>query len=91
MARTSYSDTIRRAALPAILFAGDIALALHLSEVEARREMEAGRFGLYFKVGRRPAILRDEFLKRLASSARSGVQAGPGSEPGSIAMQSITP
>ena len=65
-----HSETVRRAALPEVLFIPDLALALQSSESTARREVRRGACGPYIVVGRRLAVLRESFLKSLAARER---------------------
>ena len=69
MANNRYDLTVRRAALPEVLLAADIGLALGIPEAEAEHHLAEGALGPVFFVGGRPAILRDSFLKHLAGAA----------------------
>ena len=60
-----HAETVRRAALPEILFIPDIALALLASESTARRAVLRGDCGPYLRIGRRLAVRRDSFLEAL--------------------------
>ena len=71
MVANPYESTVRRAALPEVLFAPDIALALGIPEADAERCVAEGRLGPSFLIGGRPAVLRDSFLKHLAQEART--------------------
>jgi hypothetical protein len=55
-------ETIRRAALPVVLFADDLALATQLTSAEADHAARAGRFGPHFLVKGAVAVLRSDFL-----------------------------
>lgn len=69
--RKSHDDTVRRAALPEVLLASDLALATGLTEEEAQRAALAGRLGPFFLVRGGVAMLREDFLAALAKRARS--------------------
>ena len=69
-----HSATVRRAALPEILFIPDIGLALDISQSAARKAVLRGDCGPSFKVGRRHAVLRDTFLAALSDRAEGGTQ-----------------
>ncbi len=71
MNTSPYDSTVRRAALPEVLHAPDIALVLGIPEAEAERCAAKGRFGPSFLVGGHPAVLRDSFLRHLAQEART--------------------
>ena len=60
-----HGDTVRRAALPEVLFVPDLALALGLSESAARRAILRGDCGPFLRMGRRLAVLRESFLTAL--------------------------
>lgn len=64
---TQHVDTVRRAALPQVMFVRDIGLALQLGPDAARRAILRGDCGPFFRVGRRLALRRDSFLAALAS------------------------
>jgi len=61
--------TVSRAALPEVLFASDMALAMSLPETQTRAAAEAGCFGPLFFVDGRVAVLRRDFLEFLALRA----------------------
>lgn len=61
--------TVSRAALPEVMFASDMALAMSLSESHTKAAAEAGRFGPVFFVDGRVAVLRRDFLEFLALRA----------------------
>jgi len=69
----NHMDTVRRAALPQVMFVRDIGLALQLGPDAARRAILRGECGPFIRVGRRLAVLRDSFLASLAKR-----QTGPG-------------
>lgn len=72
MATNRYELTVRRAALPEVLFSSDIGLALGIPEEAAETGTRQGRFGPHFLVGGRAAVLRRDFLEALARlSARA--------------------
>lgn len=60
---------IRRAALPEVMFAADIALALDVPDWQAEDAARAGLCGPYFTVDGRPAVLRQDFLDTLTLRA----------------------
>lgn len=60
---------VRRAALPEVLFAPDLAIVLCLSEPDADAGARAGRFGPEIYVGGRVAVLRQDFLEFLSLRA----------------------
>ena len=60
-----YATTVRRAALPEVMFTPDVALALHSSPETARRYIREGHCGPHFRVGRRLGVLRETFLGSL--------------------------
>jgi hypothetical protein len=64
-----HSDSVRRAALPEILFARDIALAVDLDPAQADKSARAGRFGPFFFIGGRVAVLREDLLEFLTLRA----------------------
>jgi hypothetical protein len=70
-----HDDAVRRAVLPEVLFAGDLSLALDLSLDETEAAARSGRFGPFFFVQGRVAILRDDFLEFLTLRAASSDQA----------------
>lgn len=72
MSTNRYSRVVKRAALPEVLFASDIALALDLSEAAVVPALKSGRFGPHVLVSGRPAVLRQEFLQTLAALSRAG-------------------
>ena len=63
----THVDTVRRAALPQILFVPDVAVALQVGHDTARRAILRGECGPYLRIGRRLAVLRDTFIAALAS------------------------
>lgn len=69
----NHVETVRRAALPQILFVPDVAVALQVGKDAARRAILRGECGPYLRVGRRLAVLKESFLAALASR-----QTGPG-------------
>jgi hypothetical protein len=64
-----YSDSLRRAALPELLFAPDIALAVQLPEETAEAYAAEGRFGPCLFVQGRVAVLKDHFIEALRARA----------------------
>ena len=73
---TQHVDTVRRAALPQVMFVPDVALALQCSASAARQAILRGDCGPFFRMGRRLALRRDSFLAALA--AREHDPAGKG-------------
>jgi hypothetical protein len=69
MATNPHDQAVRRAALPELLFAPDLALATDLAEDEADRAARAGRFGPQLFIKGRVAILRKDFLQFLTLRA----------------------
>lgn len=65
----THHDSVRRAALPEVLFAGDLALALEMPERAADAAARAGRFGPFLFVQGRVAVLRQDFLEFLTLRA----------------------
>jgi len=63
------NETVRRAALPEVMFAADLALALGLSELEAEAAARRGMLGPPFFVRGRVALLREDFLELLVLRA----------------------
>ncbi len=68
-------SSIRRAALPEVMFASDLALALDLTFDVAQKRARLGHFGPHFFVDGRVAVLRQDFLEFLTLRA-AGVDAG---------------
>jgi hypothetical protein len=60
---------VRRAALPELLFAPDLALVTDLPEEEADRAARAGRFGPQLFIKGKVAVLRKDFLEFLTLRA----------------------
>ena len=67
----------RRAHLPAILFIGDLAVALQVSRATAARWLREGRLGSPIQVGRRRAILRETLLAHLRAMEEEGADDSP--------------
>ena len=65
--QAAHAQTVRRAALPEVLFIPDLALALQVSDSTARRAVLRGDCGPYFRFGRRLAVRRESFLDSLAA------------------------
>jgi hypothetical protein len=77
MDRTNpHIDTIRRAALPEVMFAPDAQLALGLPLETAEAEIAADKLGPHFLVQGRLAVLRQDFLVALRSRSSAGQQTG---------------
>ena len=75
MRTNNHQNTVRRAALPEVLFASDLGLALDIPEEDAEAAAREGRLGSHFLVEGRAAVLRTDFLAwlaRRASSAKAG-------------------
>ena len=66
----NYQNEVMRAALPAVLFASDIATSLGLEDLEAEVLVRQDRFGPHLLIGGRPAVLRESYLAKLAEIAR---------------------
>jgi hypothetical protein len=66
-----YADAVRRAALPEILFAPDLAIATGLPEDETDAAARAGRFGPQLFIKGRVAVLRQDFLGYLTLHAKA--------------------
>jgi len=62
---TDYGPLVRRAALPEIMFALDVATAFGLTASAARKAILRGYCGPYFRIGRRLAVRRESFLATL--------------------------
>ena len=71
MKNQSQSDHLSRAVWPEVVFAIDIALVLGLDEHEALDGLHAGRFGPFFEVHGRPAVLRRDLIETLTLRAAS--------------------
>lgn len=59
---TPHADAVTRAAPPEICFAPDVAIVADVTVSAARKMMARGDFGPRFKLGRRWAVLREDFL-----------------------------
>jgi len=73
--RAPAAQTLRRAALPEILFDEDVSLALQIEQPEAHRRISSGELGPFLDLDGRPALLLKTFLEQLKSqqvTARSG-------------------
>jgi hypothetical protein len=70
-ANPRYADAVRRAALPEILFAPDLAIATGLPEPEADVAARTGRFGPQLFIKGRVAVLRQDFLAYLTQHAKA--------------------
>lgn len=68
----NHDVAVRRAALPEVMFASDLALALGLPEPAADAAARHGRFGPQFFVQGRVAVLRQDFLEFLTLRAAAG-------------------
>lgn len=69
------ANQLRRAALPEIMFAADIAVALQIGERDAAERISSGELGPHLEFDSRPALLLRTFLEQLKSqqvTARSG-------------------
>jgi hypothetical protein len=71
-ANNPHTDTVRRAALPEILFLPDLAFVLRLPEELAEAQLSEGRLGPSFLVQGRPAVLREHFMEALRARALCG-------------------
>ena len=76
---SKHAETVRRAALPQVMFVPDVSVALQMSPDAARRAILRGECGPYFRVGgRRLAVIRESFLDSLAQRNRiDGAATGP--------------
>lgn len=63
---TPHAQTVRRAALPEVMFAPDVALALGVTPSAARKLIRRGF--PHVRIGRRLAVRRDAFLETIAAS-----------------------
>lgn len=77
MTSLTHASTVRRAALPEVLFVPDLAEVLCRGQASTRRAVRRGDCGPYIRVGHRLAVLRTSFLGALASR-QVGVPAGAG-------------
>lgn len=66
-----HQKTVRRAALPEILFLPDLALALEVPQHEAEQAARAGLLGPTLVLSGRLAILRRDLLEHLSDQAKS--------------------
>lgn len=64
-----HEEAVRRAALPEVMFAEDLALALRLRVEQATEGAQAGRFGPEIYVDGRVAVLREDFIETLTLRA----------------------
>ncbi len=69
MASNSHADTVRRAALPEVMFASDLGLALDIPNETAEAAATSGKLGRHFTVRGRVAVLREDFLEALQTRA----------------------
>jgi len=69
-----HADAVLRAALPEVLFAPDLALAMVLPIPVAEAAARRGSFGPPFYVTGRVAVLREHFLEALARRANASEQ-----------------
>ena len=69
MTTNPHEQAVRRAALPELLFAPDLALATNLPEEEADRGARAGRFGPQLYIKGKVAVLRKDFLETMTLRA----------------------
>lgn len=77
MVTSTHASTVRRAALPEVLFVPDLAEVLCRGQASTRRAVRRGDCGPYIRVGHRLAVLRTSFLGALASR-QVGVPTGVG-------------
>jgi len=71
----AHEATIRRAALPEVMFVADIALAMDLPVFQVETAAREGRFGRPFFVRGRVAVLREVFLASLVERTRGSSEA----------------
>jgi hypothetical protein len=64
---------VRRAALPEVMFAPDMALVLGIPDADADKAARQGRLGPQFFVAGRVAVLRQDFLEFLTLRAASQI------------------
>jgi hypothetical protein len=69
MATNPHDQAVRRAALPELLFAPDLALATDLPEDEADRAARGGRFGPQLYIKGKVAVLRKDFIATMTLRA----------------------
>ena len=69
--------SIRRAALPEILFIPDLSLAIGVTESAARKAVLRGECGPFVRIGRRLAVLRESFLAALAEREEKPIARKP--------------
>jgi hypothetical protein len=62
-------ETVRRAALPEVMFCPDIAVAVQLPVERIEDQAPSGYFGPCFYVDGRLAVLRDDFLETMTLRA----------------------
>ena len=72
--KPTYDIVVRRAAMPEILLAADIALALGIREQEAETATLKGHFGPSFLVRGRCAVLKRTLLDSLALRSASALK-----------------
>jgi hypothetical protein len=60
--RQPYETQVLRAALPEVLLAEDVALALGITPSAARRTIRSGAIGNWNRIGRRLCVPRTSFL-----------------------------
>lgn len=75
MSKKENNITVRRAALPEVLFASDIAIVLGIPESQAYEVTLRGRVGDHILVRGQPAVLRKDFIGAL-SKRSLGADAG---------------
>lgn len=71
-----HEKTIRRAALPELMFPTDVALALGIPEEEAAEALRSGCLGPFLQVRGRPAILRRDLVAALKERADRSPEEG---------------
>lgn len=72
-----HDETVRRAALPEIMFCPDLGLALGgITPSAARRAVLRGECGPYLRLGRRIAVRRESFLAALAEREQEATPSG---------------
>lgn len=67
--------TLKRAALPEVLFVEDLAEVLQVSPAGARRLLRSGECGPHARLGRRLYVLRTTLIQALEDRARNWANA----------------
>lgn len=67
--RAMTNQSLQRALWPEVVYPADFARVLDIAEDEAARALRAGRFGAFFEVNGRAAVLRRDVLTALSGRA----------------------